>query len=219
MSEALQHQDDDERKEAPTLPQITKFPAPEDQQLVDAILRDPLTSAAEHLQAIKQRSGTKGYKDLSSAGCQAWKRLQKPEVKAYMRIQQERIRVAANLEGNDLLQQIAGIMLTDMTQVAEWDDQGRVTVKASDELSRHARGAIKKLKTKTTTRHFENGDTEETTNTEIELYSRLEAIKLFAEVAGIKDSEGTISVQNGVIVLNPPQTEAEATKGKTIHEG
>lgn len=207
-----------DRKEREPLPQITEFPRPADQQLVDAILRDPLTSAATHLQQIKIREDGRPYKSPNIAANQASKRLARPEVRAYMHAQQERIRIAAGLERDDLLQHLAMIIHTDMTQVARWDEDG-VHIMPSDELPMHARRAIKKVKTRTTRRYFQNGDCEETTNTELELYSAPEAIELFAKIAGVLKDGGTVNVQNGVIVIPAPMSEAEAIEGKTIHEG
>lgn len=208
--------DEPERQD---LPQITRFPRPEDQQLVDAILRDPLTPAAAHMQALKARRDGQGYASMNTAAGQASKRLKRPEVQAYLRIQQERIRIAADLEKDDLLQHLASIIHTDISQIARWDDEGRVIVQASEDLPTHARRSIKKLKTRTTRRYFKEGDMEETINTELELYSRTEAIELFAKVAGVLKEAGSVNVQNGVIIMPPVMSEDEATKGKTIHEG
>lgn len=202
----------DAEKSRDPIPEVRNFPKPEDQQLVDALLRDPLTSAARHLQEI---TGGR-YRSIQSAATNAWKRLQKPKVQDYMRLQQERIRRAADLEQNDLLQMLAMVMRTDITQIAQWDDEGRVTFTEPDKLPTHARRAIKKLKTKT--RYFENGGKE--TTTELELYSNIEALKLFAEIAGLKGPDGSTNINNyGVIYMNPPQTQDEALQGKTIYEG
>jgi len=208
-------QSDDDPKRAP-MPEITEFPSPVDQQLVDAILRDPMTPAGVHVQQIMPGQ----YKRLNSAASRATRILQKPVVQRYMRVQQERIRRAADIEQSDLLAHLAMIIKTDITQVATWDEQGRVTFAETDQLPTHTRRAIKKIKTKTTTRHFERGGSEETVTTELEMYSHLDAIKLFSEIAGIKGTDGSVHIDNhGVIYLNPPQSPEDALKGKTIHEG
>ncbi|MFW6076625.1 MAG: terminase small subunit [Hyphomicrobiales bacterium] len=216
MTEHLpQPQKDDDRKDAP-LGELREFPDPLDQQLVDAMLRDPLLSAAEHIQAL---TGNK-YASMKSAATQAWRRLNKPVVQAYMRHRQERLRRAAELETEDLQQHLTMIINSDITQVAQWNDQGRVKFAASDALPTHVRRAVKKLKTKVTTRHFEQGGSEETVTTELEMYDRQHAIELFAKLGGMLKGDGpAVNVQNGVILMPAPETEEQATKGKTIYEG
>lgn len=207
-----------ERREREPMPEVTKYPDPFDQQFVDECLRDPLTPAAEHLRRLQP--GKWDDKKRNQAAVAAYKRLQKPVVKEYMRVQQERLRIAADLEREDLQQQLVAVINTDIGQVAQWDDEGRVVFAASRDLPTHTLRAIKKLKTKTTRRYFKDGGMEETTNTELEMYSRHEAIELFAKIGGIlKDERGGLNVEKGVIIMPAPQSEEEATQGKVIHEG
>lgn len=205
-----------ETERAP-IPEIRQYPRPQDQALVDAILRDPLTTAAEHLQRLNDGK----YASLSSAATQAWKRLRRPEVQEYMRVQQERIRQAADLESHDLLQMLTMIMRTDITQIVAWDEHGNVTYKDPSQLPTHARRSIKKIKSKTRQFESQNGDITTETTTELELYSALDAMKLFSEIAGLKGTDGSTNIDNrgGVIYLNPPQSENEALDGKHVYEG
>jgi len=85
---------------------------------------------------------------------------------------------------------------TKITDIMEWDDQGKIQVKASKDIPEHALQAIKTIKV--------NKDG----NLELELYDKVGVLRLLAKASGLLDSPED-SDKPSVIGINikPPDIE------------
>ena len=85
---------------------------------------------------------------------------------------------------------------TKITDIMEWDDQGKIQVKASKDIPEHALQAIKTIKV--------NKDG----NLELELYDKVGVLRLLAKASGLLDSPDD-SDRPSVIGINikPPDIE------------
>jgi hypothetical protein len=85
---------------------------------------------------------------------------------------------------------------TKITDIMEWDDQGKIQVKASKDIPEHALQAIKTIRV--------NKDG----NLELELYDKVGVLRLLAKASGLLDSPDD-SDRPSVIGINikPPDIE------------
>ena len=85
---------------------------------------------------------------------------------------------------------------TKITDIMEWDDQGKIQVKASKDIPEHALQAIRSIKV--------NKDG----NLELELYDKVGVLRLLAKASGLLDSPED-SDKPSVIGINikPPDIE------------
>jgi hypothetical protein len=85
---------------------------------------------------------------------------------------------------------------TKITDIMEWDDQGKIQVKASKDIPEHALQAIKTIRV--------NKDG----NLELELYDKVGVLRLLAKASGLLDSPED-SDKPSVIGINikPPDIE------------
>jgi hypothetical protein len=85
---------------------------------------------------------------------------------------------------------------TKITDIMEWDDEGKVKVKASKDIPDHALQAIKSLKV--------NKDG----NLELELYDKVGVLRLLAKASGLLDNPDE-SDKPSVIGINirPPEVQ------------
>ena len=85
---------------------------------------------------------------------------------------------------------------TKITDIMEWDDQGKIQVKASKDIPEHALQAIKTIRV--------NKDG----NLELELYDKVGVLRLLAKASGLLDNPDDSDRPSGIgINIKPPDIE------------
>jgi len=79
-----------------------------------------------------------------------------------------------------LAEALLSISQAKVTDVVDWDDQGKVTIKNMDEIPEHALQSIKKIKAKPVGDNYE---------VEIEMIDKVRVLQMLAKSAGILDKE------------------------------
>ena len=96
--------------------------------------------------------------------------------------------IKKKLRGSDVIFQnrdklaeaLLSISQAKVTDVVDWDDQGKVSIKSLDEIPEHALQSIKKIKAKPVGESFE---------IEIEMIDKVRVLQMLAKSAGILDKE------------------------------
>ena len=108
--------------------------------------------------------------------------------------------IKKKLRGSDVIFQnrdklaeaLLSISQAKVTDVVDWDDQGKVSIKNLDEIPEHALQSIKKIKARPVGESFE---------VEIEMIDKVRVLQMLAKSAGILDKEHE-SVKPSVIEVN-----------------
>ena len=79
-----------------------------------------------------------------------------------------------------LAEALLSISQAKVTDVVDWDDQGKVTIRNMDEIPEHALQSIKKIKAKPVGDNYE---------VEIEMIDKVRVLQMLAKSAGILDKE------------------------------
>ena len=79
-----------------------------------------------------------------------------------------------------LAEALLSISQAKVTDVVDWDDQGKVTIKDMDEIPEHALQSIKKIKARPVGENYE---------VEIEMIDKVRVLQMLAKSAGILDKE------------------------------
>jgi hypothetical protein len=79
-----------------------------------------------------------------------------------------------------LAEALLSISQAKVTDVVDWDDQGKVTIKNMDEIPEHALQSIKKIKARPVGDNYE---------VEIEMIDKVRVLQMLAKSAGILDKE------------------------------
>ena len=79
-----------------------------------------------------------------------------------------------------LAEALLSISQAKVTDVVDWDDQGKVTIKNLDEIPEHALQSIKKIKARPVGENYE---------VEIEMIDKVRVLQMLAKSAGILDKE------------------------------
>ena len=79
-----------------------------------------------------------------------------------------------------LAEALLSISQAKVTDVVDWDDQGKVTIKDMDQIPEHALQSIKKIKARPVGENYE---------VEIEMIDKVRVLQMLAKSAGILDKE------------------------------
>ena len=79
-----------------------------------------------------------------------------------------------------LAEALLSISQAKVTDVVDWDDQGKVTIKDMDKIPEHALQSIKKIKARPVGENYE---------VEIEMIDKVRVLQMLAKSAGILDKE------------------------------
>ena len=79
-----------------------------------------------------------------------------------------------------LAEALLSISQAKVTDVVDWDDQGKVTIKDMDQIPEHALQSIKKIKARPVGDNYE---------VEIEMIDKVRVLQMLAKSAGILDKE------------------------------
>ena len=96
--------------------------------------------------------------------------------------------IKKKLRGSDVIFQnrdklaeaLLSISQAKVTDIVDWDDQGKVSIKNLDEIPEHALQSIKKIKARPVGESFE---------VEIEMIDKVRVLQMLAKSAGILDKE------------------------------
>ena len=96
--------------------------------------------------------------------------------------------IKKKLRGSDVIfenreklsEALLSISQAKVTDVVDWDDQGKVTIKNMDEIPEHALQSIKKIKARPVGDNYE---------VEIEMIDKVRVLQMLAKSAGILDKE------------------------------
>jgi len=110
-----------------------------------------------------------------------------------------------------VVQELEALASSEITDVLQWDQGGRVQVRASDELSPRARRAIKKVKIT---------PTEDGNQIEIEMHDKLTALRLLAKHRGLLEpnSDDRRPSMIGINVKGPEVTTYEIVEQEENEE-
>ena len=126
-------------------------------------------------------------KNGNVAKVEASKLLTNPNVQSYLmwKLRQILSKDDCQIDEGKLIRESNAIAHASLTDVIEWDKEGRVKVKASSEIPREVASAIKKIKSTTRTIPQEDGPPIEETKIEIEMHDKKGALDLLARIAGM----------------------------------
>jgi hypothetical protein len=196
---------------APGLP----LPLPRHKSLVDGILADPDKAQYRHYQELYPNCKTSRV-----AANQASKILARPEVQEYMAEAQARIAKKAHKTQDDLAAELVSIGFATIADVMSWDEEGNITFTASDKLTRAQLAAIASVKGRKTIRTDSAGNTTERIEFEVKMNDKLDALKQFAKLTGMKPDDPAASAAGtkNIIVLPPLENEADQLKRMRIYD-
>ena len=112
--------------------------------------------------------------------------LRNPKVSLALRERRSKIAEKADVKSEEIIQELKGMALSNITDVISWDEKGCVRVKASDQLESYVKSAIKKIKSKT--RHYYYSDGEPSYDEheiEIEMHGKEGPLKQLGEYLGL----------------------------------
>ena len=128
--------------------------------------------------------------------------LRLPKVIEAIQARRLRMQSMVQVECYDLIRELTAIAFSNIDDHASWNEEGIVRHVPKNELSRNELAAIKKMKTKVTTRQDEDGVMITDTQVEFEFHSKLDAIKQLRDILGIS----TESAQNSTNGQNATQS-------------
>lgn len=112
-----------------------------------------------------------------------------------VRLIQKRLERSATLEANReaVAYALLSMANTKITDIMEWDESGNVTVKAANRIPEHALHAIRKISSRV--------DKDGTAYIDIELYDKVQVLRLLAKASGLLD-QGETGDKPSVIGIN-----------------
>ena len=158
-------------------------------------------------EAIKESSYEVSEKSRSKLASRLWAR---DDIREWLAVRLQEISDSLDedqrLDKQEMraLQELFRVGYSNITDVVQWDESGKVKVLSSEEIPDEVKTAIKKIKSTTRTTENADGDVTETVTLEIELHDKLKAIELIQRIAGDyyktnKDDEG--DSKKGYIVI------------------
>ena len=117
---------------------------------------------------------------------------------------QKRLERSSTITGNReaIAYQMVSMAMTNITQIATWDDQGRLRVKTASEIPEHALASIKKISARV--------DKEGNSYLEVELYDKVALLRLLAKASGLLDNPDDGNEKPSVIDVNVVAPDREA---------
>ena len=102
------------------------------------------------------------------------------------------------IKSEEIIQELKGIGLSNLTDVMSWDEEGNTRYKASEDLPESVRAGIKKFKKKSRTHYDKDGKPKYTDNDiEIEMHNKVPALEKLGVYKGLwKDEKGDTFVLN-----------------------
>lgn len=100
----------------------------------------------------------------------------------------------AEIRAEELLEEYRRLAFSSIADIVSWDEDGRVTMVPSEELPPEVLAAVKKMKSKTTTKQFDDYS-ETTTRLELEFHSKTQAMDKLGQYLGLWRDPNEIRVQ------------------------
>lgn len=140
-----------------------------------------------------------GYKVKSkeAAAVAASRLIRNVKVRKLLSFRLAQLREAQMIEVHQkrVIQELNRIAFSSPLDVAEWDSDGNVRVKGSDEMTHHELATIKKIKCTKTVKTSKDGTEYETTVLEIEQHDKKGALDILAKASKLVDnSKATVPV-------------------------
>lgn len=133
---------------------------------------------------VRTLNGPKASRDAGFSGDQSRRLLSTPRIQEAIQNRRLRMRSGLQVECFDLLRELSSIAFSNLQDHVTWNDEGIVRFIPTDRLSREELAAVRKMKTKVTTRREEEGTMITETTVELEFHSKLDAIKQLREQLG-----------------------------------
>lgn len=146
-----------------------------------------------------------GYKGTDkSLAVQASRLLRDPAVQKELQVALTERKRRTNIEGDMVVLELARLGFSDLTDVATWDEEGKVKLKPSHEIPKRIRRAIKEITTKVT-RYGIDDDVVETTVTTVKLHDKVKPLELLLDHTGVRkpkpDADNDENREQIVVVL------------------
>lgn len=114
-----------------------------------------------------------------------------------------------------LIREAGALAHSSLTDVIEWDAEGRMTLKPSCDIPREVAASIKKFRSVTKVIPVQDGDDIEETRVEIEMHDKKGALDLLAKIAGmLRDTKEASDFQNYTLNMYfgpPPSKEKDVS--------
>jgi len=130
----------------------------------------------------------------------------RPEVAARIMVLKAAAAERAEVEGADVLRELARLGMADLRDVAAWGGDG-VVFRPSEELSDDAARAVKRVRSRKVLRRTEAGEVVEEVRLEVELHDKKSALDSLGKALGLFDEEGLVAPIQ-VTVVGPPEVRA-----------
>jgi hypothetical protein len=184
--------------------------------LVDAYVANGFNGAGAYKAA--------GYKvkGPNIANTEAAKILSNPLVSEYLcwKLRQVTAKKDCQIDEGRLIRESSALAYASLTDVLDWDKEGRVKVKASSEIPREVAAAIKKIKSTTRSIPQEDGPPIEETKIEIEMHDKKGALDLQARIAGMLRETKVADYSNYTLNMyfgEPPEEKEGCATNHSIH--
>jgi hypothetical protein len=124
---------------------------------------------------------------------------------------QRRLERSATLVGNReaISYEMISMVRTNFTDIASWDGDGKVTIKASDQIPEYALSSIKSIKART--------DRDGNSTLEVELYDKVALLRLLAKASGLLDAPDD-SDKPSVIGINVQPPDVVDVKDENVED-
>jgi hypothetical protein len=183
-------------------------------RLVDEILASP----NEAMYMVYQRLYP-GAKNRRVAANRVSLILARSEIQDYMSEAQARIAKEAQKTQDDVAAELIYVGFATIGDVMQWDEGGNVTFTASDKLTRAQLAAIASVKGRKTIRTDSEGNTTERIEFEVKMNDKLEALKQYVKLTGMKpDDLQHRDVVSNIVVLPPLENEEDQLKRMRIYD-
>lgn len=139
-------------------------------------------------------------KSKAVAAANASRLLKNAKVQAFLSYRLEQLRDKEQVEVRQarIIRELNRLAFAKLTDVVQWDDEGRITITASDQLTPDQAAAIKKFKVQKRTTYTKDGDEIVDQQIEVELHDKKGPLEILSRIAKLVDG----AKQPAAVVIN-----------------
>lgn len=160
---------------------------PEEAHFCQVLIMENLSKADAYRVAYKPVDvktyliGSRGYEIAKRPRCLDYMAFLQDEIHSEARLMTSEIQEKIRISGGDLLQELANIVVSDITDYLDWDDDGP-NIHSSESLTPAQAKALQSIKFKTVEKISVLGQITRTTNVEFKLWNKLDAARQLTEI-------------------------------------
>lgn len=149
------------------------------------LLIDEIIKGTPHKESYF-KAGYTGTKNIDKL---VYKILNKPKIKTEIQRRRQKLAQKSDIKGEQIINELKALALSNITDIINWDEEGKVTVRSSAELPQSVKKAIKKIK-HTSRSYYEKGDlTRKDDTIELEMHQKITPLEKLGEYLKIWEKE------------------------------